>query len=192
MSFWYNFYYFLLFPFQKLLYPTRVSGKENIIDGAAILCANHVSLLDAPLVAYSFGHKRHIFFMAKKELLDIPIAGSILKAVGVFPVTRGETDINAVRTSMKHLKSNEKIMIFPEGTRVTESESVEAKTGAVRIASKMKCPIIPIYVKREKKLFTRTYIFIGKPFSVEMPKDKNFEPLANLLLKKIYELEPKQ
>lgn len=188
---WYKLIYGIVFPAQRLIFPIKAYGRENIIEGAAVVCANHSSVVDVPLIAFTFTTKQPLFFMSKREILEIPIIGAAFKRAGVYPVSRDAADITAVRTSMLHLKNNEKIMIFPEGTRVTEIEASEAKTGAVRIAAKMKCPIIPIYVERKKRAFRRNGVYIGKPFYVQTPKDKNFEPLADLLMEKIYELEPK-
>lgn len=192
MKFWYRLFYTILFPLQKLIYPCRVSGRENIPEGAAIVCANHTSLIDPVLLGFAFGHKRQLFFMAKAELFDIPVVGALLRMIGVFPVSRGETDIVSIRTTMKHLKNGEKVMMFPEGTRVAAEETVEAKTGAVRIAAKMKVPIVPVFLTGNRKVFHVSKLVIGKLFFIEPPKDKNYEPMVKLLMDNIFTLEPKQ
>ena len=117
MKFAYVFWYMLLFPLAKLIVPCIVKGRENIPDGPVIVCANHTNILDPVLIAYAFGHKRQLFFMAKAELFKIPIVGSIFKTVGVFPIVRGETDINSIRTAMRHLKNGEQIIGLFESIR---------------------------------------------------------------------------
>ncbi len=191
MRFWFKFIYAIFLPVQRILVPLRVKGKENIPKGPAIVCANHTSSLDPILIAYAFGINCRLNFMAKAELFSIPILKSILSALCVFPVSRGEPDISSIRTTMKYLKSGDMVMMFPEGTRVSPEESVEAKTGAIRIAAKTKVPILPIHLTPGRKIFHLTRLVIGIPYMVEIPPDKNYEMLVGKLMDSIFELEPK-
>lgn len=185
----YIFWYLLLFPLARLIVPCIVKGRENIPQGPVIVCANHTNILDPVLIAYAFGHKCQLFFMAKAELFKIPIVGSIFKSMGVFPIVRGETDINSIRTAMKHLKNGDKIMMFPEGTRVKEDDLIAAKSGAVRIAVKMKVPVLPVHVSKGRKAFKRSRLVIGEPYMLQPPTDKNYAPLITELMDKIHALE---
>ncbi|MEG0777658.1 MAG: lysophospholipid acyltransferase family protein [Oscillospiraceae bacterium] len=191
MRFFYTLFYILAYPFMRVVFPCHIRGRENIPEGAVVACANHSSLLDAVLMAIAFGIRRQLFFMTKADLFEIPVLGSILRAAQAFPVERGETDITAIRTAIKHLKNGERIMIFPEGTRVTESESADAKSGAVRIASKLKAPIVPVYISTGKRAFHFSRLEIGEAYMAETPKDRDFLPLADDLMKRIYAMENK-
>lgn len=186
----YSIYYLLVYPFAKLVYPCRFFGRENIIDGPLIVCSNHSDYLDIVQLALAFGFKRRLFFMAKAEFFKIPVVRTIFKWGGVFPIERGEADITAIRTMINHLKNGHIIMMFPEGTRVSESDSVAAKSGAVRIATKLKVPILPIFITRNKKPFHRAELFVGNPYVPEVPKNKDFSVLSDDLMKRIYALEP--
>ncbi|MGI5984260.1 MAG: 1-acyl-sn-glycerol-3-phosphate acyltransferase [Clostridiales bacterium] len=185
----YFIYYIIAYPFVRLIFPCRFRGKENIPDEPVIVCANHSSLLDPVLIGLAFGPKRQLHFMAKAELFKIPVLSGFLRSIGAFPVVRGETDIGAVRTAMKHLKNGRQIMMFPEGTRVSESDSVAAKSGAVRIATKLKVPILPVYVSTDKRAFRMSKVVIGKSYMLEAPQSKDYVPLADELMKKIKVLE---
>ncbi len=185
----YLIYYILVYPFAKLVFPCRFIGKENITDGPLIVCADHSDYLDAVLLAMAFGSGRQLFFMAKAEFFQVPVVRKIFIWGGAFPIERGEADIAAIRTTINHLKNGHIIMIFPEGTRVSESESVDAKNGAVRIASKLKVPIMPIYISKNKKAFHRSKLVVGKPYTPEAPKNKDYTQLSDELLNRIYELE---
>lgn len=181
----YNAVYSTLKPFALLLYPLRCEGRENIPEGPAIVCANHSNYVDPVLIAMSFGRRHMLRFMAKKELFSVPVLGPILRKIGVFPVNRGASDIDAVRTTMKCLKSGDKVLIFPEGTRVSEDDAVAAKTGAVRIASRTKAPIIPVFVPRRKKLFGRVRVRIGKPYYVHAETHEDYLRCADELMARI-------
>jgi 1-acyl-sn-glycerol-3-phosphate acyltransferase len=160
-------FYNFLQPLVSLLYPLKVTGRELVPEGAAIVCAPHSSYVDAVLLAYALGKKHILRFMAKAELFSVPVIGWVMRKCGAFPVHRDSSDINAIRTALKYLKKGEKVMIFPEGTRVAEDDAVTAKSGAVRLAMKTGVPIVPVYLPRKKKLFSKVCVRIGEPFRID-------------------------
>ena len=185
---WYNLIYAIVVPIVRLLYPLSFKGRENIPDGPAVVCGNHSNLVDPILVAASFGKKTFMHFIAKQELSGVPVVGWALAKAGVCFVNRGQSDIGAMRSMMKLLKRGDKIFIFPEGTRVGEDNMVDAKTGAVRLASKLRVPIVPVYIPRRKKLFSRVHLIIGEPYYVEGHNHNEYEQLADDIMERIYEL----
>lgn len=185
---WYNFIYALIVPITRFFYPLRFRGRENIPDGPAVVCGNHSNMIDPILVAASFGKQTFMHFMAKQELRSVPVVGWALEKAGVCFVNRGQSDIGAMRSMMKFLRRGEKIFIFPEGTRVDEDNAVDAKTGAVRLASRLHVPIVPVYIPRRKRLFSRVEIIIGEPYSVEGSNHNEYEALADGIMERIYEL----
>lgn len=191
MKFLYVLYSCLCYPFIWLVCPCRVTGRSNIPAGPAIVCANHSSNFDPMMMALYFGMKHKMYFMAKAEILEIPLIGAALKGAGVFPIHRdNNTDIKAMRTAMGHLKNGGRIMMFPEGTRVSEGDSVAAKTGAVRIAAKLNVPILPVWLTSGRKSFRMNRMVIGEPYHIMTPADRNYEALSEELLNKIKQLEP--
>lgn len=176
-----------LTPIAKLLYPFTVYGTENIIDKPCLVCANHSNFVDPVLVALAFGGHRHIHFMAKIELFKNKWFGGFLTKLGAFGVDRDGADISAIRSVMKYIRAGEKVGIFPEGTRVRNDGEVEAKAGAVRMAAKLKVPIIPVYVNRRKVIFRKVKIVIGEPIYVPA-NTEDFQQVTNELMETIAEL----
>ncbi len=185
---WFNLIYSIVIPIVKLIYPVRCKGTENIPEGPAVVCGNHSNLVDPLLAAAAFGKKTFIHFIAKIELRRVPVIGWVLGKCGVCFVNRGESDIGAMRSMMRYLKRGDKIFIFPEGTRAGEDNMVDAKTGAVRLASKLNVPIVPVYIPRRKKLFSRIHMSVGKPYNVEGHNHNEYEALAGDIMEHIYEL----
>lgn len=176
-------------PILQFFFPVRIVGQEHIPEGAAMVCANHSSLLDPLLVALAFGKSEHLHFMAKKELFSVPVIGKIIVNAEAFPVDRGSNDLGAIRTAFRYLKTGCKVMLFPEGTRVSQDDAVAAKSGAVQLASRAKVPVVPVYVPRKKRIFRRTPIVIGPPYQIEHTGREGLEPLSEQLMEKIYELK---
>ena len=107
--------------------------------------------------------------MAKAELFKNKIANWFLRSLGAFPVARGKADLSSVKTSLKVLKSGGVLGIFPQGKRVGEGESADAKMGLAMLAYKSKATVLPckIIYKTKPGFLRRTDIVYGKPLSFE-------------------------
>lgn len=164
---WYTFLYCVVYPFFNLVHPGRVIGRENIPQGGLMICCNHTSDSDPLYLAFAFRLKNQIRPMAKMELLQIPVVGWLLAKAGIFGVERGKSDIGAVKQAMKFLRDGEKVLIFPEGTRVHESrgEVSHPKAGAAMLAVRCGVPILPVYIPEKKRWFRRTPVVIGEAFT---------------------------
>lgn len=174
-------------PIAKFLYPCTIYGQEHIIDKPCIICANHSNFVDPVLVALAFGGDRPIHFMAKIELFRSKWFGGLLTKVGAFGVDRDGADISAVRTVMKYIRAGEMVGIFPEGTRVSKDFAVEAKSGAVRMAAKLRVPVVPVYVSRNKWIFRKVKIVIGEPIDVPA-STTDFQQVTNEIMHIIAEM----
>lgn len=177
----------------KFLFRVKVIGAENIpLKGKVIICSNHVSLLDPITVAISV--PRRIYFMAKKELFENKILRKLLEKLGAFPVDRESADLAAVKNSLRILKNENALGIFPEGTRVDKENIDNAKPGVTMISIKGKAPIIPIYIDTRYKPFKQTKVIIGEPIALDEYFEKklnmnNYYDLSKEVMSKIYSLK---
>ena len=181
----YRFAYILARTVYSFIYRIKVIGKANIPDGPCIICANHSALIDPILLIFAFGRQNHLHIMAKIELFKIPVLSSILKKLEMICVDRSTTDVSAIKDSLRHLKNGEKIAVFPEGTRVSEDDTIAAKSGAVRLALKSGTPIIPVYIPRKKKVFGLNKISIGEQYFIEKTSSKMASDEYNVLADEI-------
>lgn len=168
-------------------------GRENLPDGAAVLCANHSSWSDPFLLWFAATKKHFVHIMAKAELFKIPVLSFFMRKLGVIPVDRGNSDVKAIKSSLRCLKEGTKLGIFPEGTRAKEDNAIEAKRGAVRIADKAGVPVVPVYIPRKKSLFRKTVVTIGKPYYINPEHEKltpdDYLAAADELMKRINSLK---
>lgn len=168
MNKFYLFVYYVLWVLAGILFPWRVSGRENLPEtGGVVICGNHTSFLDPILVILAATRKRQIRVMAKAELFRIPILNWILKGIEMIPVKRGMSDISAVKESLRVLRNGEPLLIFPEGTRVKGGEEVDGRPGAVVMAARANVPVIPVYIEAKKRLFRKTNVVFGTPYMLE-------------------------
>ena len=158
-------------PIYKFVFKGHLLGGENIPQkDAFIMVSNHGSLLDPPLLGHALG--RNISFMAKAELFKIPLLGSVIKACGAYPVKRGITDKNTIKTACKKLSNNNCIGIFIDGTRQKNGRVNKPKQGAALLAFKNQKLLLPVAIVNSHRLirfkvfiplFSKIVIKVGEP-----------------------------
>ena len=178
------FFTLLLLPIL-LFCPTKFLHKENLPKRGekAILTSNHFSFLD-PII-YDIFFFRKLRIIGKKELFKNKFLAFFLKDFGSIPVDREQMTPSTYKETMKQLKKNRQILIFPEGTRNKSgtTELQEIKSGFLLFASRGETSITPMVMYRKPKFFRKNYIIIGKPFDLvgENPKKLTKEELEENL-----------
>jgi 1-acyl-sn-glycerol-3-phosphate acyltransferase len=141
----------LSWPFARLLFRYRASGRENLpASGGYVIAAGHVSNLDPWPLGLDLWPGRFLRFMAKSELFWFPL-GPIIRAGGAFKVRRGQADREAIETAIRLAQAGHVIAMFPEGTRrkkgIRKKFEAGAHTGAARIAIEAGVPLVPAGIK---------------------------------------------
>lgn len=128
-----------------LFWRYRVLGARRLPRrGAFILAANHRSNAEPALLGCT--PRRRNYFFAKRELFDIPVFGRYIRALGAFPVDRGQPDLGALRMALDVLARGHVLVFFPEGTRSKSEEFLPAQPGLGMIALRSGAPVVPAYV----------------------------------------------
>lgn len=149
--------------FLTLLKPKHIIGAENVPEGGAVICANHVHASDPFYIIHSIPRRHKTWVMAKEEISRWPVVGPLLVwSEFIIFVKRGKADIGAVKTALKALKGGEKLLIFPEGTR--NDELGEGKTGAAMMAIRTGVPILPVHISADRRFFHPIKIRFGQPY----------------------------
>ncbi len=163
-----------VYVFFKVFFRVEVDGKENLpTDEAFIVCSNHTSNLDPPLLGACMPFQ--LAFMAKEELFKNKIFGALIRALGAFPVRRGTGDIGALRSAVKLLKSGKRMVIFPEGGRSDGKHLRKGKRGAALIAVKAGVGIIPVGIEGRYKPFCKIKVHIGKMIRLDEYAERKIE-----------------
>lgn len=192
MTKFYRFVYRLIAPFIRLFFPHRAVGLENLPEGGALLCANHASGWDPFLIAIALPVDSRLTIMAKDQLFHIPLVGTLLRKAGVFPVKRGGNDLTAMKTAIRALNGGNRLLVFPEGTRVGDEEAAEAKGGVTVMATRTGVPMIPVYCGPKHKFLRRTTIAFGQPYmpviAGRRPTAEENREIAEEILRRIYDM----
>lgn len=167
----------------RVAYRPTIIGNENIPKkGSVVICGNHTSILDIPLLFCTT--KRTIHFLAKDELFK-GLGTPFFKAMACIPVNRRQKDHEALKKAIKVLKDQKLIGIFPEGTfNRTKDVIMPFKFGAVSMASKTNSTIVPFSITGKYKIFRKNQITIcfGKPYKI---KTNSLEEANNELMDKV-------
>ena len=130
-----------------------VVGGENIPEGPCVFIGNHTSVLDCPLLIVTA--KRSVGFIAKKELIKVPIIGYWIKQAKCVPIDRENVReaVKVINEGVQNLKEGHSMAVFPEGTRSKDGKLGEFKKGSMKLATKAKVPIIPVAMDRADRAF---------------------------------------
>lgn len=176
----------------KIFYRVNFINKEKEEKfDRCIICPNHSNTVEP---AWIYSKTKNICIMAKAELFNNKFIGALLKYFNVFPIRRGEHDVRSLIHAINLFKNvdKRKLLIFPEGERIKASEKRGvAKVGPAYIAYKADVPIIPVYITKNAKLFSKVNIIYGDPLYVtkEMALDKEkLKAFSEELLNKCYSL----
>jgi 1-acyl-sn-glycerol-3-phosphate acyltransferase len=165
-----------------VLLPTIVKGQKNIPrKGRMILVCNHQSNLDAVILGTKI-LKRKFNYMAKSELFKNKFTGSFFRGIGMYPINRQQNDIQAVKKTLSLLKKEKAICIFPEGTRIENTEMDNAKNGVALFALKTKSPIVPACILNKPKFFRINKLVIGEPFILSEMEEFKDKPVTKEIL----------
>lgn len=149
----------------RLLYPYKLHGNLTKYNkGSLLIIGNHYSALD---ILYSLRvTDRPIRFIAKQDIWD---NGGLLKKLVTWaqciPAKRDGSDVSVVKESLRVLKDDGVVCIFPEGTRnpVDGGDVLPFHSGAAALSIKTQSPIVPIVKIEKKKLFKRIDVVVGDP-----------------------------
>lgn len=161
--------------YVKICYHHKGYRSKEIYKGGALLCANHASFLDPPLVGVSWPEPVH--FLARDSLFHNRVFGWLIRQTHAHPISRGGADLSSIKTICRLLEEGKKVVIFPEGQRSKDGTLGELKPGVAMIAQKAKCPLIPVYVvgsyaawprgRKFPRLKGRTASIYGSPIFLE-------------------------
>lgn len=156
----------------RLMFRIEAHGLENIpAEGGCLLVSNHASFLDPPALGCRVTH-RYFDYLAKRELFEVPLFGSLIRAVRAHPIRRGGVDRKSLRECASVLKQGGMLVLFPEGTRTRDGRLQEPKAGVAMIAAQADVPFVPAYVQgtfhvwpRHRKLPRpgKVRVFYGEP-----------------------------
>jgi 1-acyl-sn-glycerol-3-phosphate acyltransferase len=158
----------------------QVNGLEHLPVSPYILCSNHCSHLDSPVLMLGTARPFHNFGMlaAKDYFFDQKRRRFLSLFMHLIPMERNltRTIFTQNLAACKHFSEQNKIIIlYPEGTRSKNGELHPLKKGAVSLSYHLNLPIVPAHIKgtfeampKGKRLIkpTKISLLFGAPLQI--------------------------
>lgn len=186
-GFAYRFVSRLLKYLFRLYNRLKIKGQENIpAKGACIIAPNHQSFADGPLVLAGLPWKTlgDYFFYATEEHVRSDYRKRMAAKSNVIVMERANLK-NSILKLAKVLREGHRVVIFPEGARTHDGQTVPFKKTFAILAKELNVPIIPVCIKGAFEALPRGSSFL-RPKRIEVAfldpltpfRGKDEEPLS--------------
>lgn len=133
--------------------PIRATGLKRLPAGPCVVVCNHASYLDGPLLTAVLPAR--FTFVVQHGAASWPVAGAIIRRMGVSFVHRGAARTGAAQTRglIRRLRAGDSLTVFPEGTFKSDPGLLPFRNGAFLMAHKAGVPVVPAVVHGTRQVF---------------------------------------
>ncbi|AKS43259.1 MFS transporter [Wenzhouxiangella marina] len=178
---------FLVWILIHTLYRVKVQGRDRLPEqGPAVLVCNHVSFIDALIIAGSCPVP--IRFVMYHRIFQIPVLSFIFRTAKAIPVAPKKEDPEMLDRAMdrvaEELANGQIVCIFPEGGLTPDGELQPFKPGIERIIERSPVPVYPMalrglwrsffsrsggraFFKLPRGFYRRIDLIVGEPVAPE-------------------------
>ncbi len=141
---------FLVWLLIHSVYRLEKSGLEHVPDqGPAVLVCNHVSFVDALIVAAAC--RRPIRFVMDHSIYRVPVLNFVFRTGRAIPIASSRDDPELLEKSYdeiaRALEQGDLIGIFPEGRITDNGEMYPFRPGIKRIIERSPVPVVPLALR---------------------------------------------
>ena len=183
------------FRISMLPFLLRVEGMRRYpTTGAVMVCSNHQSNLDPMILGCVC--PRPLNYLAKKQLFSFKPLGWFLRWNDGIEIDR-EGGLSGIKETLKRLKRQESVIMFPEGTRSVDGEIQPFKRGFCTLAKKTKAALLPVGIAGARNAMPHgslipvigapVQVVLGDPITHEMYAEMSDEEMTVLLEQRIRE-----
>lgn len=132
------------------LYRLRERGMDNVPkEGAAVLVCNHVSFVDALIIAAAV--PRPVRFVMYHGIFKVPVLSWLFRTVKAIPIAPAKEDAEmkarALDAVAQALADGELVCIFPEGKITADGAINEFRPGVEDIIGRTPVPVVPMALR---------------------------------------------
>jgi hypothetical protein len=141
---------FIIWMLVHTVYRVSKRGLEHLpATGPALLVANHVSFVDALVIAAT--SRRPIRFVMDHTIFKIPVLSFVFRTGRAIPIASRKEDPERLERAYdevaRALDEGELVCIFPEGRITTTGELNPFRQGVERIVHRTPVPVIPMALR---------------------------------------------
>lgn len=155
---WYEFLKVLCRLLAIAWFRLRVGGREHLPEtGALLVLSNHQSHLDPILIGMCF--RRRLNYLARETLFDFAPLRWLIQSLDAIPIDRDGLGLAGLKETLRRLKDDEAVLIFPEGTRSSNGEVGAMKPGFGALTRRGTVTMIPVAIEGAYQAWPRSRPF---------------------------------
>ena len=139
---WYNFLRIFLHLVYSVAFRLRTFGMENEPQGSAMVLSNHQSHLDPTIIGVVF--RSRLNFLARQTLFRFWLLRWMIESVDAIPIDLKGSGLAGIKETLRRLKRDERVLLFPEGTRCRDGEVGRLAPGFCAVARRTGVPLVPV------------------------------------------------
>ena len=141
---------FIVWLLSHTMYRVTHRGLERIPDkGGAIIVCNHVSYVDALLLAGAV--RRPIRFIMFKPIYETPVLNFVFRTGRAIPIVGRRSDEATYEAAFRQIREGladgDLLCIFPEGKLTHDGEIDAFRPGIERILRETPVPVVPMALR---------------------------------------------
>ncbi len=137
----------LMAAYLRVWHGLRIEGAEHLPrSGGFLILSNHQSFLDIPVLAAG-ARPRHVAFVARASLARSRFLDWLMRESGCVLIEPNTPDRAALEGMIAHLRQQDIVAVFPEGTRTNDGGLGIFRAGAVVAARRAGVPIVPAGIR---------------------------------------------
>ena len=183
----------------RILFRVKARGTENLPrEYPFMLCPNHLSYLDAFLVAAVLPYRltRRLFFLGYSDYFVGRFTSWVGRFLKVVPVDSDRYLRQALRLGAEGLKKGKVLCVFPEGTRSIDGRLKPFRKGPAILSTELKVPVVPVGIAGTYEAWRRgsnrirlhpVEITFGKPF---LPDPADYQEATQRIFQSVEQLIP--
>ena len=114
-------------------------------DEPYIVVANHLTEVDMLMAAGAFSE--HMFFVAGEHLLRTKAGSKMKWAQDPIFTYKGAPSIDTMREVIRRIKAGHNVMIFPEGSRSFNGETIRLDNGIAKLVKMAGCALATYHIE---------------------------------------------
>jgi len=141
---------FIVWMLIHSVYRLDKEGLDNIPDdGAAVLVCNHVSFVDALIIAAAC--RRPVRFVMDHNIFRVPVLNFVFRTGRAIPIASARENPELLEKAYdeiaRALEHGDVVCIFPEGRITDTGELYPFRSGIKRIVDRTPVPVVPLALR---------------------------------------------
>jgi 1-acyl-sn-glycerol-3-phosphate acyltransferase len=144
-----------------LLFQIRCEGRNLVPrQGGVLVLSNHQSHFDPILVGLACD--RRLNYLARQTLFRFQPFVWLINSLDAIPIDREGLGMSGLKETLRRLKREEMVLMFPEGTRTHTGEVGAIKPGFCALARRARVPLLPVGIEGAFAAWPRWQLLPGR------------------------------